>query len=215
MNIIKKGDRVQTVTDTECNRAERRRKTMKFKKGDRVEVIWRSELHQGLVEEVIELTDELTDELMVKLAKKPAIDYLFKQNQVSKVELVKVPKFVADWIEYCEKHRWGLSEALEDTYENSCMPEEVTDWLADCHENQELFARAWMGDYEVEEPLYYVRFFDGGLGFLNVYFNGVRLLSCHLGSEGYKTKFTESEIKNIDTRYWDFAVPVEEVEETE
>ncbi|ECK9850845.1 DUF1642 domain-containing protein [Listeria monocytogenes] len=192
-----------------------RRKTMKFKKGDRVEVIWRSELHQGLVEEVIELTDELTDELMVKLAKKPAIDYLFKQNQVSKVELVKVPKFVADWIEYCEKHRWGLSEALEDTYENSCMPEEVTDWLADCHENQELFARAWMGDYEVEEPLYYVRFFDGGLGFLNVYFNGVRLLSCHLGSEGYKTKFTESEIKNIDTRYWDFAVPVEEVEETE
>ncbi|EAA7435620.1 DUF1642 domain-containing protein [Listeria monocytogenes] len=215
MNIIKKGDRVQTVTDTECNRAERRRKTMKFKKGGRVEVIWRSELHQGLVEEVIELTDELTDELMVKLAKKPAIDYLFKQNQVSKVELVKVPKFVADWIEYCEKHRWGLSEALEDTYENSCMPEEVTDWLADCHENQELFARAWMGDYEVGEPLYYVRFFDGGLGFLNVYFNGVRLLSCHLGSEGYKTKFTESEIKNIDTRYWDFAVPVEEVEETE
>ncbi|EAC9849223.1 DUF1642 domain-containing protein, partial [Listeria monocytogenes] len=214
MNIIKKGDRVQTVTDTECNRAERRRKTMKFKKGDRVEVIWRSELHQGLVEEVIELTDELTDELMVKLAKTPAIDYLFKQNQVSKVELVKVPKFVADWIEYCEKHRWGLSEALEDTYENSCMPEEVTDWLADCHENQELFARAWMGDYEVGEPLYYVRFFDGGLGFLNVYFNGVRLLSCHLGSEGYKTKFTESEIKNIDTRYWDFAVPVEEVEET-
>ncbi|HEL7029253.1 TPA: DUF1642 domain-containing protein, partial [Listeria monocytogenes] len=204
MNIIKKGDRVQTVTDTECNRAERRRKTMKFKKGDRVEVIWRSELHQGLVEEVIELTDELTDELMVKLAKTPAIDYLFKQNQVSKVELVKVPKFVADWIEYCEKHRWGLSEALEDTYENSCMPEEVTDWLADCHENQELFARAWMGDYEVGEPLYYVRFFDGGLGFLNVYFNGVRLLSCHLGSEGYKTKFTESEIKNIDTRYWDF-----------
>ncbi|EPR4482138.1 DUF1642 domain-containing protein, partial [Listeria monocytogenes] len=184
--------------------------TMKFKKGDRVEVIWRSELHQGLVEEVIELTDELTDELMVKLAKTPAIDYLFKQNQVSKVELVKVPKFVADWIEYCEKHRWGLSEALEDTYENSCMPEEVTDWLADCHENQELFARAWMGDYEVGEPLYYVRFFDGGLGFLNVYFNGVRLLSCHLGSEGYKTKFTESEIKNIDTRYWDFAVPVEE-----
>ncbi|ECK8223355.1 DUF1642 domain-containing protein [Listeria monocytogenes] len=195
MNIIKKGDRVQTVTDTECNRAERRRKTMKFKKGDRVEVIWRSELHQGLVEEVIELTDELTDELMVKLAKTPAIDYLFKQNQVSKVELVKVPKFVADWIEYCEKHRWGLSEALEDTYENSCMPEEVTDWLADCHENQELFARAWMGDYEVGEPLYYVRFFDGGLGFLNVYFNGVRLLSCHLGSEGYKTKFTESEVK--------------------
>lgn len=109
MNIIKKGDRVQTVTDTECNRAERRRKTMKFKKGDRVEVIWRSELHQGLVEEVIELTDELTDELMVKLAKTPAIDYLFKQNQVSKVELVKVPKFVADAINTFKEKEYDLA----------------------------------------------------------------------------------------------------------
>ncbi|WP_279621757.1 DUF1642 domain-containing protein [Listeria monocytogenes] len=33
--------------------------------------------------------------------------------------------------------------------------------------------------------------------------------------DGYKTKFTESEIKNIDTRYWDFAVPVEEVDASE
>ncbi|HAB8724498.1 TPA_asm: DUF1642 domain-containing protein, partial [Listeria monocytogenes] len=76
-------------------------------------------------------------------------------------------------------------------------------------------ARAWLDGYEVEqEPLYYVKFFDGGLGFLNVYFTGVRLLSCHLGSEGYKTKFTEQEIKELDERYWQFKVPVEEVEET-
>ncbi|EEO3664249.1 DUF1642 domain-containing protein [Listeria monocytogenes] len=184
---------------------------MKFKKGDLVEVIWRSELYRGAVTQVVEATNEIA----VKLAKKPAIDYLFKQNQVSEVELVKVPKFVADWIEYCKKHCWGLSEALEDTYENSCMPEEVTEWMENCHENQEIFARAWLDGYEVEqEPLYYVIFLDGGLGFLNVYFNGARLLNCHLGSEGYKTKFTESEIKNMDTRYWSFAVPVEEVEET-
>ncbi|EBF5283744.1 DUF1642 domain-containing protein [Listeria monocytogenes] len=182
---------------------------MKFKKGDLVEVIWRSELYRGAVTRLVEATDEIE----VKLAKKPAIDYLFKQNQVSKVELVKVPKFAADWIEYCEKHRWGLSEALEDTYENSCMPEEVMDWFEDCRENQELFARAWLDGYEVEkELLYYVIFLDGGLGFLNVYFNGARLLNCHLGSEGYKTKFTESEIKNMDARYWAFAVPVEEVD---
>ncbi|MEN0783690.1 DUF1642 domain-containing protein [Listeria monocytogenes] len=189
---------------------------MKFKKGDRVEVIWRSELHQGLVEEVIELTDELTDELMVKLAKKPAIDYLFKQNQVSKVELVKVPKFVADWIEYCEKHRWGLSEALEDTYENSCMPEEVTDWLADCHENQELFARAWMDGYEVEqEPLYYIKVIDSDFGYINLNLQtGGYTTSTNGESGGFKTKFTEQEIKELDERYWQFKVPVEEVEET-
>ncbi|WP_271006042.1 DUF1642 domain-containing protein [Listeria seeligeri] len=182
---------------------------MKFKKGDRVEVIWRSELYRGAVTHVVEATDEIE----VKLAKKPAIDYLFKQNRVSKVELVKVPKFVADWIKYCKKHYWGLFEALDDTYESSCMPEEVTEWMENCHENQEIFARAWLDGYEVEqEPLYYVRFFDGGLGFLNVYYTGARLLNCHLGSEGYKTKFTESEIKNMDARYWAFAIPVEEGE---
>ncbi|HAC2938460.1 TPA_asm: DUF1642 domain-containing protein, partial [Listeria monocytogenes] len=58
---------------------------MKFKKGDRVEVIWRSELYRGAVTQVVEVTNEI----VVKLAKKPSIDYLFEQNQVSKVELVK------------------------------------------------------------------------------------------------------------------------------
>ncbi|EAE5728976.1 DUF1642 domain-containing protein [Listeria monocytogenes] len=154
---------------------------MKFKEGDLIEVIWRSELYRGAVTRIVEATDEI----VVKLAKKPAIDYLFKQNQVSKVKLVKVPEFVADWIEYCKKHCWGLSEALEDTYENSCMPEEVMDWFEDCRENQELFARAWLDGYEVEkEPLYYV-------------------------------KFTEKEIKNMNINYWAFRVPVEDLEETE
>ncbi|EMK3136788.1 DUF1642 domain-containing protein [Listeria monocytogenes] len=30
----------------------------------------------------------------------------------------------------------------------------------------------------------------------------------------YKTRFTESEIKDINENYWAFKVPVEEVEET-
>ncbi|EIJ7488524.1 DUF1642 domain-containing protein [Listeria monocytogenes] len=182
---------------------------MKFKEGDLIEVIWRSELYRGAVTQVVEVTNEI----VVKLAKKPAIDYLFKQNQVSKVELVKVPKFVADWIEYCKKHCWGLSEALEDTYENSCMPEEVMDWFEDCRENQELFARAWLDGYEVEkEPLYYVKLGDSGLDYLNV---DERTEKKHVSnkeqSPNFRVKFTEKEIKNMDARYWAFAVPVEEV----
>ncbi|EKM0692188.1 DUF1642 domain-containing protein, partial [Listeria monocytogenes] len=39
---------------------------MKFKKGDRVEVIWRSELYRGAVTQVVEVTNEI----VVKLAKK-------------------------------------------------------------------------------------------------------------------------------------------------
>ncbi|EAF0215965.1 DUF1642 domain-containing protein, partial [Listeria monocytogenes] len=83
--------------------------------------------------------------------------------------------------------------------------------------NQELFARAWMGEYEVEqEPLYYIKAIDSYSGYVNLNLKtGTYTMSTNGEFDGYKTKFTESEIKNIDTRYWDFAVPVEEVEETE
>ncbi|PDE53556.1 hypothetical protein AWK86_09865, partial [Listeria monocytogenes] len=192
-------------------RAERRRKTMKFKKGDRVEVIWRSELHQGLVEEVIELTDELTDELMVKLAKKPAIDYLFKQNQVSKVELVEVPKLVADWIEKKKENGDDLLVALDKNWQG--MEDSVRDWFDGEKERYELFARAWLDGYEVEkEPLYYVQLITIFLGYLNERNDGRRSLSDSVQNDIFKTQFTEAEIKEMDERYWQFAVLVEEVE---
>ncbi|HDT8986178.1 TPA: DUF1642 domain-containing protein [Listeria monocytogenes] len=203
---------------------------MKFKKGDRVEVIWRSELYRGLVEEVIELTDELTDELMVKLAKKPAIDYLFKQNQVSKVELVEVPKLVADWIEKKKENGEDLLVALDKNWQG--MEDSVRDWFDGEKERYELFARAWLDGYEVEkEPLYYVRLpivrlntlgtavekdykylgVDPETGESNI-FQGLTL-PYTLSKSGWETKLTEQEIKAIDERFLTFAIPVEEVEE--
>ncbi|EAG8700777.1 DUF1642 domain-containing protein [Listeria monocytogenes] len=129
--------------------------------------------------------------------------------------LVKVPKFVADWIKYCKKHYWGLFEALDDTYESSCMPEEVTEWMENCHENQEIFARAWLDGYEVEQdPLYNVQLiFDNNRGYLNLdRCNGHLWLDERNENSFCKTKFTEEELKKLDERYWHFAVPVEEVE---
>ncbi|NVS98864.1 DUF1642 domain-containing protein [Listeria monocytogenes] len=186
---------------------------MKFKKGDRVEVIWRSELHQGLVEEVIELTDELTDELMVKLAKKPAIDYLFKQNQVSKVELVEVPKLVADWIEKKKENGDDLLVALDKNWQG--MEDSVRDWFDGEKERYELFARAWLDGYEVEkEPLYWVQLIEGASGYLNVRNDGIQFINSSGQTAELKTRFTEKEIKAMDKggAYWQFAVPVEDLE---
>ncbi|EOZ0812602.1 DUF1642 domain-containing protein [Listeria monocytogenes] len=191
---------------------------MKFKKGDRVEVIWRSELYRGAVTQVVEVTNEI----VVKLAKKPSIDYLFEQNQVSKVELVKVPKFVADAIGTFKEKEYDLAVAIDyETYTDECVKELSLDktmcgWLWETS-NQELFARAWLDGYEVEqEPLYYIKAIDSYSGYVNLNLKtGTYTMSTNGEFDGYKTKFTESEIKNIDTRYWSFAVPVEEVEETE
>lgn len=122
---------------------------------------------------------------------------------------------MADWIEYCEKYYWELSEALRPAYKDNHMHREVMDWFEDCRENQELFARAWLDGYEVEqEPLYYVRFIPGNsASYLNLRRVDKRLILNTCGQDDiYKTKLTEKEIKNMDTRYWAFAVPVEEVE---
>ncbi|EFQ9790318.1 DUF1642 domain-containing protein, partial [Listeria monocytogenes] len=148
--------------------------------------------------------------------------YLFKKNQVSKVELVKVPKFVADAIGTFKEKEYDLAVAIDyETYTDECVKELSLDktmcgWLWETS-NQELFARAWLDGYEVEqEPLYYIKAIDSYSGYVNLNLKtGTYTMSTNGEFDGYKTKFTESEIKNIDTRYWDFAVPVEEVEETE
>ncbi|EAK9260668.1 DUF1642 domain-containing protein [Listeria monocytogenes] len=189
---------------------------MKFKKGDRVEVIWRSELHQGLVEEVIELTDELMVRLDNQLLR---VDYLFNQNQVRKVKLVKVPQFVADAIDTFKDEGDGLAVAIDyEVYTDELIEELSLDikmrgWLWEVA-NQELFARAWLDGYEVEqEPLYYVKLADSGLDYLNVNKEtGQKHVANNEELTSYKTRFTESEIKDINENYWAFRVPVEEVE---
>jgi len=67
-------------------------------------------------------------------------------------EKVKVPQFVADWIERSKQEKRNLRNALNNG------GEEMRLWFLD-QENYDLFARAWLDGYEVEkEKRYYVRF---------------------------------------------------------
>ena len=63
-------------------------------------------------------------------------------------EKVKIPQFVADWIEECKAKEKRLLTALLYT------PEKVNSWV-DNSENQELFARAWLDGYEIEKEKRY------------------------------------------------------------
>ncbi|MCV09002.1 DUF1642 domain-containing protein [Listeria monocytogenes] len=206
---------------------------MKFKKGDLVEVIWRSELYRGTVVRVVEATDEIK----VKLAKKPAIDYLFNQNRVRKVKLVKVPQFVADVIRIW-KEKWGDDLAASIDYKlyteqfvhEWSFDERIRGWLQYAP-NQELFARAWLDGYEVEqELLYYVRFpltfWDEDKAELEDIYRYLRLnvtsdeteisgrttVSEWQKADGWRTQLTEKQIKDMNENYWAFRVPLEEVE---
>ena len=66
------------------------------------------------------------------------------------------------------------------------------------------------GDWEVEEPLYYVKLIDNGIGYLNhnVRFN-IYLLGTKQKALDFKTKFTRAEVKAIDPRYLEFLEEVE------
>ncbi|EKZ1710769.1 DUF1642 domain-containing protein [Listeria monocytogenes] len=184
---------------------------MNFKVGDRVELILRSKKRVGTVEEVNNDTQKCKvqiDGFPVTVTKPQK--YLVKAEEP---ELVVVPQFVADWISHCKQERYDLSWSIN--YDDSDMPYDIFEWLNPTADNQELFARAWLDGYEVEkEPLYWVQLIEGVSGYLNVRNDGIQFINSSGQTAELKTRFTESEIKAMDKggAYWQFAVPVEEVE---
>ncbi|EAF3014377.1 DUF1642 domain-containing protein [Listeria monocytogenes] len=125
--------------------------------------------------------------------------------------MVVVPRFADDWINHCEQREYDLACLLD--YGNAGMPDEMYGWLISSADNQELLARAWLDGYEVEkEPLYWVQLITNSLGYLNVRNDGRRSLSDSVQNDIFKTQFTEAKIKEMDERYWQFAVPVRDLE---
>lgn len=125
-----------------------------------------------------------------------------------------VPKFVAEWIEYAKKKGDSLAISFKSWKPYGVDCSKADRWIED---HQETFARAWIDGYEVEkEPLYTVTInldrkyhlvVDEGDGNDEI---STTLTTSH-GVLGYRYFLTEAEIKEIDERYWPFAVPVEEV----
>ena len=147
------------------------------------------------------MIDKLTTLELIKLLDEP--------------EKVKIPQFVADWIEYFKKCSGTLygstapysyyGRAITDDFEVNIT--EVLRWI---RVNSEVYARAWLDGYEVEgEPKYTVKikatkhyFAKDGNG--RIYF-----------SLKYESAFTKIELEKVNLG-WVFdceGVEVEEVTE--
>ncbi|MBC1374453.1 DUF1642 domain-containing protein [Listeria sp. FSL L7-1699] len=181
---------------------------MRFKEGENVHVIVGNELLSGWYNG----KEFGTGNSLVKVSKDKIIAtkdcFIAKEKEP---ELVVVPQFVADWISRRRQEGYNLIWSI--SYENNDMPDEMYEWLTSTADNQELFARAWLDGYEVEkEPLYYVQLITNSLGYLNVRNDGRRSLSDSVQNDIFKTQFTEAKIKEMDERYWQFAVPVRDLE---
>ncbi|EAD1138774.1 DUF1642 domain-containing protein [Listeria monocytogenes] len=182
---------------------------MKFKEGDKVEFIYRNKKGIGEINGVYPELREVT----IKRSDSP-VSLLFSDKAVAKVEepeRVVVPQFVADWISRCKQREYDLACLLD--YVNTDMHGEMHGWLISSTDNQELLARAWLDGYKVEkEPLYYVKFVNDNEEYLNVSPSGRLVVANKDECLDHKTKFTEAEIKEMDERYWHFAVSVEDSE---
>ncbi|EAG0781827.1 DUF1642 domain-containing protein [Listeria monocytogenes] len=181
---------------------------MRFKEGDKVQFIENNELIIGTIKRVN------NDVGWVDLKVSDLSWFFRKFEDVVKVkepELIAVPRFAADWIKHCKQREYDLACLLD--YEDSDMSAEMYEWLISSADNQELLARAWLDGYEVEkEPLYYVQLITIFFGYLNVRNDGRLSLSDSVQNDIFKTQFTEAKIKEMDERYWQFAVPVRDLE---
>lgn len=136
---------------------------------------------------------------------------------VPRQELPAVPKFVADWI---VESKHNAERSLRGAFMST--PHEINDWLHEDNSgsNFDIFARAWLDGYTVEEEQKYyvinndqrmmlVRMKDGKTITVADPF---KLEGLHEG-EKKSHRLTEQEIKGYDPRYMTFAKPVEELEE--
>ncbi|EFD08657.1 hypothetical protein EDAG_02437, partial [Enterococcus faecium D344SRF] len=148
-----------------------------------------------------------------------------------------MPKFFDDWakrviakhdefyaISLVARAGWGYGVDFE-LSENGLSLEnkELLYWLVDkCsgnYPNKKKAIEALLYGYEVEkEPLYHVKLKIPGVTYYLIQtflMPGDTHMCFSAATERYgakwKNTFTESEIKEIDERYWPFAVPVEEV----
>nr|DAK14808.1 MAG TPA: Protein of unknown function (DUF1642) [Caudoviricetes sp.] len=84
--------------------------------------------------------------------------FLKDLEQLDEPQKVKVPQFVADWIEVCKEH---LTTSLYTAMNPNFMKEnnqsfDLILWIKKTS-NQDLFARAWLDGYEVEKERYLVK----------------------------------------------------------
>lgn len=131
-------------------------------------------------------------------------------EQLDEPQKVKVPQFVADWIEYAKNEEgYNVVGAVTEAPEGR-----IGDWLI--LDNVNTFARAWINGYTVEkEKRYRVKI-------KNAYYNKCPQFLCETDNGIFwatvidlrKTKFTRKELEENGFG-WVFDCPGVEVEEVE
>ena len=128
----------------------------------------------------------------------PNNDIYITDDIVDKSKIkVTIPQSVADWIRKCKTFKSfavSLSFALQPSvWEANGLSDESIEWLANA-ENQEIFARAWLDDYDIQETKYVIT--DGNHLYFKNYQEDIEiviLVDDQVGTMEYVKKFDTKE----------------------
>ncbi|HDU1209248.1 TPA: DUF1642 domain-containing protein [Listeria monocytogenes] len=186
---------------------------MRFKKGDKVEFIYGGTLTQGVVNEIRATNHDISYQIVYFGGEKKI--WFAERELLSPAPVLKVPQCVADWY---EKYKCALEYSIWKYIYEWADQDYESDFYSfmnhACNNPIETLIKMKYG-YEVEkEPLYWVQLIEGVSGYLNVRNDGIQFINSSGQTAELKTRFTESEIKAMDKggAYWQFAVPVEDLE---
>lgn len=144
--------------------------------------------------------------------------FLADLEQLDEPKPVKVPPFVADWIEVCKEH---LTTSLYTAMNPNFMKENNQSfdfilWIKKTS-NQDLFARAWLDGYEVgKEKRYLVKMKDMSEEntYLTFRFGHTWMLSNFEECEEFRLHHTRKQLEEAGFG-WVFDCPGIEIEEVE
>ncbi|HEM4323034.1 TPA: DUF1642 domain-containing protein [Streptococcus suis] len=149
------------------------------------------------------------------------IDAFYMLDQIHEPQKVVVPKFVAEWIEYCKSNELTLLGAFDPVSEHgiglaNTFTGEVWKGVDWAKRNQETFARAWLFGFEIkQEKLYTVEIPDPNsycdYRYLSRNDNGICLGASNdtKWKQKKRNQFTESEIKEDFEWAWQFREEVD------
>lgn len=150
-----------------------------------------------------EAKQKLHELAFVKMNTKPddlkLADVMQIVDQIDETEKPVIPQFVADWIEKCKTFKnfaVSLSFALQSSaWEANRLSDECIEWLSDA-ENQDLFARAWLDGYDVEQEKQYKVKLSNGQMLGKYYLNNGKLSPkfIYTGRDG--GAFTRQELED-------------------
>lgn len=138
-------------------------------------------------------------------------------EQLDEPQKVKIPDFVAEWIEYCKAHDFTLFGCIDPANDFEDLADEtfkgdIRKCIRWCRRESNIFARAWLDGYEVEKEKRYRVSLKNGQPLLKAYLGKALYFSQDIAIESYKVTRKELEEANFG---WVFDCPGIEIEEVE